>query len=529
MSEDPCSEPLDGTPAESFTSFCDERLRTLGKVERVELVGVSGKCLYRFDTSEPGMILSDGAGGFILTKSPSLDLPQLVNYLNGQGQLVFDAEGQQIEQEPPSADFIQVQMADGRWLKLRGEPGVASFLYWNGDEFVMRDFTEVPLETAYYEHATDLLLVGIDQLEDCEDENDPPVRQLKEWRPGIEGPVWFKADPVTGEIRPMVVDPCTAWEEDMTQSKTLPFIPACIGGKAVRFEGGATGSMLAWDHANKRWKLIEISATACDPECACAPYLTLTYECATGLFSITTPPTHVIMAKDADAAGVNARITVDIPWPALVTIYAARRLVPTVGSLDVVAADIVVDNCVVTSPDDGGMVAALQEASTNVGVAVLLLPAGQHTIYTSNQQTTSEDAIQWSGSWIKMTAHQIAECDPKNGLVVPGDIRSAYGGSGEECDCPPGPQGVAGPQGAQGPPGPAGGLDWDPPEGPPWPVYGHWCYTPEDGYQPTLMPTFEPTDAVSSDGNQYYSWCVDNLGNAQWVNISESVVVSTSP
>ncbi len=112
------------------------------------------------------------------------------------------------------------------------------------------------------------------------------------------------------------------------------------------------------------------------------------------------------------------------------------------------------------------MVARLDEAATNTGVAILPLKAGDHQAYIGNTQATNEAIPQWNGAWIKVVAHKISECNPSRPEVGSGSIRSAFGSEGgEDCDCPPGEAGPAGEQGEQGPPGATGATGEQGPPG----------------------------------------------------------------
>lgn len=442
-----------GTAEPCYTPMCDDRFRTLPPARRLQLVGVNGRCMYVFDTSEPGLVMVDGKGGVVLTKSPSLDLPQLVNYAAGPNGLLLTTDRQPIEDNPPEFGYLMVQLNNGEWKKVRGKPNSIGLVVWDDDGFHIKDVDDANiLISVPNDEAQDIKLIGFDTNQELEEGERNNLVSLTGTNSGI---LYFNT--ITGTVAVRGI--CDLFS-DLGNLEGVPFLLACSDGTPIRFKG-TDASVLVWNPTQGAFQLVKVDSAKCDPNCGCSTELHLIWDCASGTFSITEPETHVLLWRTNTDTGSNASIDFTLPWPAMVTIYALRRFVPTEAALDVHKADIIVDGAPATSPSDGGLVGRLDQSSTSMGVAVLNLNKGGHNAYIGAGFTTGEDITPtWSGTWMKIVAHKISDCTPTRPILGAGSIRRAYGGSGEECDCPPGPQGEQGIQGVPGPvgpPGPGGG------------------------------------------------------------------------
>ena len=428
--------------------MCDDRFQSLPIAKRIEVIGVNGKCVYKLDPSNPGILATDGKGGFVVTNSPVIDLQQLVSYATGTNGLVLDAQKNPVEGEPPEFPYIIVQLEDGGWRKVRGRPGSIGIVIWDRDGFHVKDIEDANiLISRPSEAATSLELIGFD-TEDCLEEGDR--NNLVRLTSDFEGVAFY--NPATDKVT--ITSVCELFD-DIGNLTGVPFLLACSDGDPIRFKG-TSPSVLIWDTTEGAFKLIAANAQACDPTCGCSTELTLIYNCASGQWSVDEAETHVLVFKNYSDTGPNASIDFTLPWPALLQVFAGRRFTPTNGALDIHRCDIIVDGIPATSPSDGGMVARLDQATTNTGVGVIPVKKGGHNAYIGNGVTTNDTIPIWSGSWIKVVAHKISECDPLRPAIGGGTIRQAYGGSGEDCDCPAGPEGPPGEAGPVGPTGPAG-------------------------------------------------------------------------
>lgn len=487
----PCSTPAQGC----FTPVCDDRFSNLPIAQRVWLVGTNGRCLYRLASNCVGFVVADGRGGFIYTKSPKVDLPQLVSYIDAaSGDIVRDSAGVPIEGTPPDFPYIVIQQDDGSLKKLRGQANTPGIIAWDGSNFSFMGFEEANLAvTLPTDTAEDVDVVGFDA--------DGNFVQIES---DADGVLFYDAN--TGKSS--VTNVCDLFA-DVDGVEQVPFILACSEGSPVKFSGDTSHGVLVWNPSltTPGFQLLEVDESLCDPDCHCNTELYLIWDCESGSFSVSAPETHVLTWKDNSDTGVNVSIEADLPWPALVTVYAARKMVPLAGSLEVVSADIYADGCAITSPSDGSLIARLDDAITSIGIGIVKLEAGTHTFHVSNQNVTNGASPQWSGAWIKVVAHKISECDPTNPLTGGGTIREAYGSEGgEDCDCPPGPEGEAGPEGAAGPAGPEG------PEGPTGPPgdpadiafddcdtgYGlFWKYEEVEGTWTAFMKSLQVSSSVN--------------------------------
>lgn len=439
LKSSPCT-----VPSGCFTPVCDERFLNLPYAARIELIGTNGQCLYRFPATVPGLIMADGKGGFLFTNKPVLDLPQLVSYINQTtGEIAYDTSGVAIEGDPPDFPYLMVQKTDGSWMKLRGKPGTPGIISWDGTNFGFMNFDDANIAVTEPEATDDeLFLTGFD---------DDGV--FSKFEASTDGVLYF--DITTKKVR--LASVCSLFA-DVGGVATVPYLLACAGDSPIKFQGGLTSAIVAWD-ANADvpgFYFIEIDDAACAGDCACATELYLIYDCATKTISVKAPETHVMMWRTNTDTGVNTSLTFTLPWPAMVSVFAGRRMNPLSGSLAVAKADIIVDGSVATSPADGGLVARLDEASMQ-GMTILPLKAGNHTVYVGNTTVSETEDPQWNGAWLKVLAHKISDCNPTRPEVGNGTIRSGFGSEGgEDCDCPPGPEGPAGAAGETGPPGPAG-------------------------------------------------------------------------
>lgn len=455
LQSSPCSVP-EGV---CFTPVCDERFAMLPMASRIELIGVNGQCLYRFPTTKPGIILADGRGGFVFTNKPVLDLPQLVSYIDAaSGQVVTDpTTGYATEADPPDFPWLMIQKSDGSWMKLRGRPGTPGLMAWDGTNFSFMSFDEANLAVTQPDTTADSLhLAGFDE-----------EGVFKTFEASTDGVLFF--DPETNRVE--LASVCSLFAS-VGGIESVPFLLACTGDTGLKFTGGLIPGVIVWDPTltTPGFTFVEVDTEDCEGSCACASELYLKYSCSTKKITFEAPETHVLMWRNNTDTGVNASITFTLPWPALVSVFAGRRLNPVSGSLDVTRCDIIVDGSIATSPSDGGMVARLDDAATNTGVAILSLKKGNHQAYIGNTSTTNEAIPQWNGAWIKVLAHKISDCDPTRPEVGGGSIRSAFGSEGgEDCDCPPGEDGAPGPTGETGPPGPAGPAGADGDDGAPGP------------------------------------------------------------
>lgn len=439
-----CPKP----PKPCYTAFCNDSFQSLPVAQRIEIIGVSGKCLYRIDSSNPGILAVDERGGFVVSNAPTIDLQQLVNYAQGPNGLVLDNEKNPVEGAPPEFPYLIVQLEGGEWRKVRGRPGSIGLVVWDDDGFHIKDVDDSNILISRPSGGAEQLeIVGFD-TDDCleEGERNNLVRLISD----IDGVVFINS--VTGKAT--VTSLCELFD-DVGNLTGVPFLLACSDGSAIRFKG-TSNSVLTYNQGTGGFELVAVDDKACDPTCGCSTELTMIYDCATQTFSITEPETHILSWRTNSDAGANVSIDFTLPWPALVTVYAGRRITPTNGALDVTRADIIIDGVPATSPSDGGLVARLDNPTTNTGVAVQPLKKGGHNAYIGNTVTTNDTIPTWAGAWIKVVAHKIKDCNPVRMPVGSGTIRAAYGGSGEECDCPPGPSGADGATGPVGPAGPAG-------------------------------------------------------------------------
>lgn len=505
LKSSPCSTAQGGC----FTPVCDDRFSNLPVAGRIWLIGTNGKCLYKFDTSCAGIVVGDGRGGMIYTRSPKIDLPQLVSYIDATtGKLVTDEEGNSVEGTPPDFAYIMIQQADGSWMKLRGQTDRAGIIAWDGSQFSFMGFDEANLGVTVPETEDDeLLLAGFDA-----------EGVFAKLNADIDGVLFY--DATTGKTK--VTSVCDLFSDVGTTQ--VPFLLACASDNPVKFSGDTTNGVLIWEvpaTGAAGFKLLTPNSKDCDDTCSCNTELHLIYDCSTGGFAVRAPETHILSWKTNSDTGVNVSITFDLPWPAMVTVFAGRRMTPMGGSADVVSADIIIDSCVVTAPSDGGLVGRLDEAATSVGVAVVPLRKGEHTVYVGNTQVTNSGSPQWAGSWIKVLAHKIAECDPVRPTIGGGSIAEAYGVSTGNCECPPGPDGPQGDQGEMGPPGEAGEPGPPGPPGNPADIafdncptgYGlFWKYEQVDGIWTAFMRSLHSSPSVSITPSSDCSYQLTTIG-----------------
>jgi len=439
-------------PKPCYTTWCSENFRTLPKAKRIEVIGTAGDCIYKLDPGKPGLVATDGTGGFVVSNAPNIDLEQLVSYATGPNGLLLDASKQPIEGDPPEFPYLIIQMENGDWRKVRGRPGSVGLVVWDDEGFRVSGIDDSNILISRPENsATTVELVGFD-TDDCLAEGER--NNLVRLGSTFEGVAFY--DPLTGKFT--ITSPCDLFD-DIGPMTGVPFLLACSAGNPVKFKG-TSPSVLIWDTISASFKLIAADTKACDPECGCSTELVLLYDCSTGTWEVGEPETHVLAWTNNSDTGPNVTINFNLPWPAMLTVYGARRFTPQAGNLNVHKCDLVVDGIPITSPSDGGMVARLDESCTNTGVGLIRVKKGAHSAYISNTQTTDDVTPIWSGAWIKIVAHKIADCDPVRYNLGAGTIRKAYVGTGDDCDCPPGEQGPPGANGAvgpQGPPGPAGG------------------------------------------------------------------------
>lgn len=445
--ESSCCETNSALPC--YTEWCEDAFQSLPPASRIHLIGTNGKCMYRFDSRKPGLIMADGAGGFLFTQAPALDLPQLVSFVTkSDGSILLNADRTHAEAEPPAFGYLMVQATDsGEWMKLRGGQDRPGMLVWDGTNFNMVGMDEANVSVSRPDDSCDEAEAVGFATPECDDGTD---NILKRFYSDIDGVLYFNT--TTGKTK--ITSICEVFAEEAERSTRVPFIPSCSDGDPIRFKGSKSeDGMLYWDHFSGEWVIMDLDEKACDPECGCATYLTPIYDCVTGTWQITEEPVHVLTWKAWSDSGVATSIDFTLPWPALVNIYALRRMIPNIGDTTVVSADIYVDGCKVTSPSDGGLVGNLGEAATSTGMAIIPLAAGDHTVYVSNTQTAGGGTPNWDGAWLKVFAHKAVECSPGKDAIGEGDIDEGTGGGGGGPAGPIGPQGDVGPQGEPGLPG----------------------------------------------------------------------------
>ena len=440
-------------PAEiCYTAWCNDAFVSLPKAKRIDVIGTNGKCMYKFDTSNPGMILSDGKGGFVFTDSPALDLPQLVGYVTeADGSIQVDQNRTAIEGDPPGFGYIMVQKDDdGEWMKLRGKPDTLSMIVWDGTEFKSIGMDEANLSVSRPAEECDEGELVAFPTPEC-DSGEPNI--LKRLAGTTDGVLFFST--LTGKTK--ITSICDVYVEEGVRSTRMPFIPGCSDGQGIRFRGPTDKStILYWDFATNEWAIMDMDSQLCDPECNCSTYLTPVFDCVTNTWSITEAPDHIETWKTWTDSGVNTAMDITLKWPALVTIYALRRIIPNHAENDTYSADIYVDTCKKTSPSDGGLVGSFHESSSSTGMAIVPLEAGDHNIYVSGTEISDGASPLWNGAWMKVVAHKIVGCDQPSPGVGAGVIQTGYAGMDGDCDCAPGatgPTGLTGSQGEQGVPG----------------------------------------------------------------------------
>lgn len=406
------------------TPVCDERFRSLPSLRRIEIVGVDGKCLYRLEHGSSGILMVDPKGGVVASESPLLDLPQLVSYVDGANGLLLGRDRLPIESDPPEFPYLVIQLETGEWKKVRGRPGAIGLLVWDQDGYHIRDVDDVNIAVRTPDETTESIsLVGFDPSI-CPAEGE--VAQLVKLSSLDSGILWFDAVEQKASVRNL----CDLFSQ-IEGTMAVPFLLACSDQGPVKFSGSTTGGLLSWDQEISQFRLIEADVDKCLDAacCGCSSELFLAYNCSTGKFAITEPTTHVLLWRANTDNGSNVSVDFTLPWPALVEIKALRRFIPLIDSLQVHRADIIVDGIAATGPSDGGLVGYLNSGGTTEGTAVLALPMGGHTAYIGNAATTGGATPQFTGAWLKVVAHKIAECNPIRPPVGAGVVTPIGGSS----------------------------------------------------------------------------------------------------
>lgn len=136
---DPCAVPELQDKACPNT-ICDDRFSGLATSKRLSIVGVVGRCLYRFASKLNGFVVSDD-GGQHVTNRPCVKIPFLKNYvLDPETQQVLtDSNGAALESNPPSADSIIVADDCGCQNRYQGKRGTRQKLVWTGEYYEFED------------------------------------------------------------------------------------------------------------------------------------------------------------------------------------------------------------------------------------------------------------------------------------------------------------------------------------------------------------------------------------------------------
>lgn len=137
---DPCAtRELQSTPCPN--TICDDRLSGLAVSKRISIIGVVGRCLYKFASKSIGFLVSDSNGQHI-TNRPCVKIPFLKSYLThpGTGDILSDGNGDPIEGPVPEFDSIVVADACGCQNYVQGTRGKQQQMLWNGVSYEFIDY-----------------------------------------------------------------------------------------------------------------------------------------------------------------------------------------------------------------------------------------------------------------------------------------------------------------------------------------------------------------------------------------------------
>lgn len=136
---DPCATSTVQTEV-CHNTVCDERFADLPTSKRLSLIGIVGKCFYRFANRSIGFLVSDNTGQYI-TNRPCIKIPFLKSFLTdpSTGEVIPDLNGDPTEGPVPEFDSMIVADECGCQNRVQGTSGKSQDLLWNGVSF---EFTE---------------------------------------------------------------------------------------------------------------------------------------------------------------------------------------------------------------------------------------------------------------------------------------------------------------------------------------------------------------------------------------------------
>lgn len=136
---DPCALPdRQATPCPN--TICDDRLSGIATSKRMNLIGVVGRCLYRYVSKSLGFVVSDSNGQSI-TNRPCVKIPFLKSYLTNPntGDILVDSNGDPLEGPVPEFDSIIAADACGCQNRVQGTNGKVQDIRWNANGFEFVD------------------------------------------------------------------------------------------------------------------------------------------------------------------------------------------------------------------------------------------------------------------------------------------------------------------------------------------------------------------------------------------------------
>lgn len=139
-SDDPCAPAV---PTVCHTAVCDDKYADLPTSTRIKLIGIVGRCIYRFAHKAAGFVVSDEQGQMI-TNRPCVKIPFLKSFLKHPttGEFIPDQNGDPLEGPVPQHDAIIVADSCGCQNRVQGTKDRAQHQVWNGRQFEFIDWVE---------------------------------------------------------------------------------------------------------------------------------------------------------------------------------------------------------------------------------------------------------------------------------------------------------------------------------------------------------------------------------------------------
>lgn len=137
---DPCAKTeLQATSCPN--GICDDRLADTPPSKRIGLIGIVGRCIYRFASKSIGFIVSDETGQYV-TNRPCIKIPFLKSYLTSPstGEVLQDVNGDALEGPVPEFDSLLVADPCGCQNRVQGTSGKMQTPLWNGVSYEFVDY-----------------------------------------------------------------------------------------------------------------------------------------------------------------------------------------------------------------------------------------------------------------------------------------------------------------------------------------------------------------------------------------------------